>query len=58
MRTAHATGADASDDATLVEGIGGTIVVVDGEITNAKLTHPHDRILLEQTLVARAGDPS
>lgn len=55
IRTAHAGGAEASDDATLVERIGGTIVVVDGELTNTKLTHPHDRVLLEQTLAARGG---
>lgn len=55
LRAAHAGGGEASDDATLVERAGGTIVVVDGEITNAKLTHPHDRVVLEQTLIGRGG---
>ena len=50
LRAAHATGADATDDATLVEGAGGTIVVVDGEVTNTKLTHPQDRLVLEAVL--------
>ena len=48
-----------TDDATLVEQSGGSIVVVDGETTNVKLTHPHDRAVLEATLRARreqAGD--
>lgn len=53
LRAAHATGADASDDATLIERIGGTIVVVDGEPTNIKLTHPGDRAALEATLLSR-----
>ncbi|MDE0803876.1 MAG: 2-C-methyl-D-erythritol 4-phosphate cytidylyltransferase [Acidimicrobiales bacterium] len=50
LRAAHASGHDASDDATLVERGGGTITVVDGEITNVKLTHPDDVVLLERTL--------
>ena len=54
LRAAHASGAEASDDATLVERAGGTIAVVDGEVTNTKLTHPHDRALLEQVL-SRVG---
>ncbi len=54
LRSAHALGGHASDDATLVERCGGTIVVVDGEITNAKLTHRHDRVLLEQVLGGNA----
>lgn len=58
IRRAHADGAEASDDATLVERIGGTIVVVDGEVANTKLTHPHDRVLLERTLSARGGAQS
>ena len=50
LRAAHASGLDASDDATLVERDGGTIVVVDGEIGNIKLTHPDDVVLLERVL--------
>ncbi len=50
LRSAHASGLDASDDATLVERDGGTIVVVDGELSNVKLTHPDDLVMLERTL--------
>ena len=53
LRSAHASGIDASDDATLVERDGGTITVVDGEVTNVKLTHPDDVVLLERALDGR-----
>jgi 2-C-methyl-D-erythritol 4-phosphate cytidylyltransferase/2-C-methyl-D-erythritol 4-phosphate cytidylyltransferase/2-C-methyl-D-erythritol 2,4-cyclodiphosphate synthase len=55
LRRAHADGADATDDATLVEQAGGTIVVVDGDPENLKLTHPHEATALEATLRAREG---
>lgn len=42
LRAAHARGLDATDDAALVEQCGGRVVVVDGEPTNRKLTHPDD----------------
>lgn len=42
LRLAHAAGADATDDAALVEAVGGTVVVVPGEATNLKITGPHD----------------
>lgn len=42
LRRAHASGADATDDAGLVEALGGTVVVVPGEPTNLKITGPHD----------------
>lgn len=42
LRAAHAGGADATDDAGLVEAAGGTVVVVPGEVTNVKITGPHD----------------
>ena len=38
LRTAHAGGADATDDAALVEALGGRVVVVQGETGNTKLT--------------------
>lgn len=51
LRKAHAGEPDATDDAGLVEGLGGDVRVVPGEATNLKLTHPHDlavaRTLLE-----------
>ncbi|MGH9031878.1 MAG: 2-C-methyl-D-erythritol 4-phosphate cytidylyltransferase [Acidimicrobiia bacterium] len=42
LRRAHAGGADATDDAALVEAAGGTVVVVPGERTNLKVTTPAD----------------
>lgn len=42
LRQAHTAFDDATDDAALIERIGGTVVVVPGEITNIKITHPHD----------------
>lgn len=42
IRAAHAAGGDATDDATLVEANGGTVVVVDGEADNIKITRPVD----------------
>lgn len=42
LREAHATSAGATDDAALVEAIGGTVVVIDGESSNIKITGPHD----------------
>jgi 2-C-methyl-D-erythritol 4-phosphate cytidylyltransferase len=43
---AHATGADASDDAGLVEALGARVVVVPGEAHNVKITRPQDLELL------------
>jgi 2-C-methyl-D-erythritol 2,4-cyclodiphosphate synthase len=42
LRAAHRSGADATDDAALVEAAGGRVVVVDGEPRNRKITHPED----------------
>ena len=42
LRHAHADGAEATDDAALVEAAGGTVVVVRGEVTNRKITEPDD----------------
>ena len=42
LRTAHETGRDATDDAALVEELGGRVVVVAGEQSNRKLTHLED----------------
>jgi 2-C-methyl-D-erythritol 4-phosphate cytidylyltransferase len=35
---AHASGEDATDDAALVEAVGGRVVVVPGELDNVKIT--------------------
>ena len=42
LRRAHASNADATDDAALVEAAGGTVVVVPGERANLKVTTPAD----------------
>lgn len=42
LRRAHASEPEATDDAALVEQLGGTVVLVDGEPHNLKVTHPHD----------------
>jgi len=59
LRAAHAGGGEASDDATLVEASGGTVVVVEGEVTNLKITRPADldlaRLELER-IVAGSSD--
>jgi 2-C-methyl-D-erythritol 4-phosphate cytidylyltransferase len=47
LRRAHANAGDATDDAALVEAIGGTVRVVPGEPHNVKLTVPSDLALLE-----------
>ena len=42
LRAAHASGHDATDDATLVEAVGGQVVLVDGDVRNLKITRPID----------------
>jgi 2-C-methyl-D-erythritol 4-phosphate cytidylyltransferase len=52
LRRAHAAGADATDDAVLVEQAGGRVVVVPGERHNLKVTDPDDL----RIAAALAGD--
>jgi 2-C-methyl-D-erythritol 4-phosphate cytidylyltransferase len=54
LRAAHAEGAEGTDDAALVEAVGGTVVVVPGEPTNLKVTGPDDLALLEALLAREA----
>ncbi|MEY4130270.1 MAG: hypothetical protein RLZZ31_394 [Actinomycetota bacterium] len=42
LRQAHSGNASATDDAALVELIGGVVVVIEGERTNIKITSPED----------------
>src|SRR6056297_404309 len=42
LRRAHHCEPDATDDAALVEQMGGTVVVVDGDADNRKVTRPDD----------------
>ena len=53
LRSAHAGEPDATDDAGLVEAAGGSVVVVPGEPTNLKLTHPHDLAVARALLGVR-----
>lgn len=48
LRAAHAaSGADATDDASMVEAIGGTIAIVGGDPANLKVTYPEDLAVVE-----------
>jgi 2-C-methyl-D-erythritol 4-phosphate cytidylyltransferase len=59
LRRAHREGAEASDDATLVEAMGGKVVVVQGDPVNRKITTPLDLAVAGATLAAQgdADDP-
>jgi 2-C-methyl-D-erythritol 4-phosphate cytidylyltransferase len=57
LREAHAAGGDATDDAGLVESIGGKVVAVDGDRWNLKLTTPEDLVVMEALLVHRGRQP-
>lgn len=50
LRRAHASGEDATDDASLVEALGATVRVVLGDPGNLKLTTPVDLALAERLL--------
>ena len=56
LRAAHAVGGDATDDATLVESDGGTVVLVDGDTRNLKITTPLDLIVAAAMLSAGSWD--
>jgi 2-C-methyl-D-erythritol 4-phosphate cytidylyltransferase len=55
LRRAHREAPDATDDATLVEGLGGLVVVVPGEESNLKVTSRDDLAVLEWRLATRTG---
>ena len=59
LRDLHAGPEDmlkaATDDASLVEGSGGRVAIVQGDKTNIKLTSPEDLIFAEAILDARRG---
>jgi 2-C-methyl-D-erythritol 4-phosphate cytidylyltransferase len=42
LRRAHSSGGQGTDDASLVEALGGRVVVVPGAEENRKITHPVD----------------
>lgn len=48
LRAAHAaSGLEATDDASMVEAIGGVIAMVEGDPVNLKVTYPDDLLLAE-----------
>lgn len=51
LRAAHESGNDATDDAALVEGLGGVVAVVDGEMANRKITVPDDLVWARDQIV-------
>lgn len=53
LRRAHAAGAEATDDAALVESLGGLVRVVPGDPANIKITDPADLALAELLLGER-----
>jgi 2-C-methyl-D-erythritol 4-phosphate cytidylyltransferase len=56
LRDAHRLGGEASDDASLVETAGGTVVVVEGEVSNVKITVPLDLAVAELSLGSARPD--
>ena len=52
LRRAHATAGDATDDAALVEAVGGRVVHVDGTPANIKVTSPSDLVVAAALLAA------
>jgi len=55
LRAAHRGAAEATDDATLVERAGGSVVVVPGEAANRKITDPVDLLTAGAMLDAAEG---
>jgi 2-C-methyl-D-erythritol 4-phosphate cytidylyltransferase len=58
LRSAHRPGADATDDAALVEAAGGTVVLVPGHPHNLKITHPDDLLVATALLPAHLAATS
>lgn len=56
LRAAHASGDEATDDATLVERTGGAVTVVPGEAANRKITDPVDLVTAAAMLDVAEGD--
>lgn len=50
LRRAYAAAAEATDDATLVEAVGGEVKIVGGSPTNLKITYPTDLLVAEALL--------
>ncbi len=50
LARAHAAGGEATDDATLIERLGGVVHVVAGDVMNLKITEPADLDLAQRLL--------
>ena len=55
LEAAHARSPEATDDATLVEAIGGKVVLVEGSPDNIKITRPRD-LAVAEALLRQSGD--
>ena len=55
LRRAHLTGDDGTDDAALVERLGGRVVTVPGEAWNRKITAPDDLDWARRWLAGRVA---
>jgi 2-C-methyl-D-erythritol 4-phosphate cytidylyltransferase len=51
LRAAHDAGGDATDDAALVEALGGVVAVVDGDVANRKITVPDDLVWARNQII-------
>ncbi len=58
LRAAHAKGGEASDDATLIDALGGQVVHVEGDRSNIKITSPPDLVVAEALLSMRSTRPN
>ena len=50
LRRAHEDGGDATDDASLIDALGGRVLHVEGERLNIKITEPSDLAVAEALL--------
>ncbi|MGI9595669.1 MAG: IspD/TarI family cytidylyltransferase, partial [Acidimicrobiales bacterium] len=56
LLAAHAIGADATDDAGVVELSGVPVIHVDGSAHNLKITFPHDLVVAQALLDSLDSD--
>lgn len=57
LRAAHRGDAEATDDASLIEALGGRVDVVEGEATNLKITHPADLAVAAALVAGESPTP-
>lgn len=53
LRQAYIPEIDGTDDSSLVEAIGGTVIVVSGEANNRKITHPEDLVWAREFVASK-----